>query len=318
MVRKLHRNQISRIVPLIALLSVCHGLWPQSKPKAEPDNELPLAAEQTAQAIGVTPLFNQIKELASQRDPANQLRLLFVQQQALMQITAASLQIDAAAGRIDLEIGETRELQSYLSSRRDSRVDKLNLATLLVGGATGTVSSALGFTSHDNAAAAFGVAGGVAATTLSLIALHISRGESHELLVQSNMLSEVFDRPSDVNNVYPPIFISFMNATAPSDEDGLSRQDRLIHDWITTERIPEPKSAKGREKIDHVTSLPGQKVKQSIADLDDRQAMLYDLRARLNYLKQDLAILLASLATMTPTINISPPPVTSTIGKDKN
>ena len=54
-------------------------------------------------------------------------------------------------------------------------------------------------------------------------------------------------------------------------------------------------SAAGQEKINHLTSLPGQKIKQSIADLDDRQAMLYDLQVRLNYMKQDLAILLAAV-----------------------
>lgn len=317
MFRKPPRNSINRIVPLIALLSVCHGLLPQSQPKIASDTELPLSAEQTAETIGVTSLFNRIKELSLRPAPANQLELLFVQQQALLQITAASMQIDAVVGQIDLEIGETKELQSYLSSRRGSRVDKLNLAALIVGGATGTVSSAFGFTTHDNAASAIGVAGGVAATALSLIALHVSRGESHELSVQSNMLSKFFAQPMDFNDVYPPVFVSFMNATAPNDEDGLSRQDRLIRSWVETGRIPDPDSPKGHEKIDHLTSLPGQKIKQSIADLDDRQAMLYDLRARLNFMKQDLAILLNGLAIMTQTTNASPTQGMSTVGNSR-
>ena len=85
---------------------------------------------------------------------------------------------------------------------------------------------------------------------------------------------------------------------AANDEDGLSRQDRLIHNWVEIGRIPDPKSARGQEKIDRLTSLPGEKIKQSISDLEDRQAMLYDLRVRLNYMKLDLAILLASLPTI--------------------
>jgi hypothetical protein len=39
-------------------------------------------------------------------------------------------------------------------------------------------------------------------------------------------------------------------------------------------------------------------LKQSIGDLDDRQAMLYDLRVSLNYIQQDLATLLAAIPTM--------------------
>lgn len=81
----------------------------------------------------------------------------------------------------------------------------------------------------------------------------------------------------------------------PDDKDGLSRQEQLIHDWVEVGRIPPQDSAKGREKIDHLTSFPGQKIKQSISDLDDRQAMLYDLRVRLNYIQQALATLLDSI-----------------------
>jgi len=139
------------------------------------------------------------------------------------------------------------------------------------------------------------VIGGAAATTLSLAGLRVSRGESRELLVQSNMLSEVFKHPSDVDNVYPQVVVSFMDSIAPNDADGLSRQDRLIKNWVDLGRIPDPKTPEGQEKVNRLASLPGQKVKQTIADLDDRQAMLYDLRVRLNYMKLDLAILLASL-----------------------
>ena len=148
--------------------------------------------------------------------------------------------------QVDSEIAEIRELQNFMSSRRDSRVDSLNLMALILGGAAGTASSALGFTTHDQAAAVFGVIGGAAATTLSLAGLRVSRGESRELMVQSNMLSEVFNHPSDVNNVYPQVVVTFMDAVAPNDVDGLSRQDRLIRNWVDLGRIPDPKTSRER------------------------------------------------------------------------
>ncbi|HTD96802.1 MAG TPA: hypothetical protein VK627_07720 [Edaphobacter sp.] len=261
--------------------------------------ELPLSAEQTAEATGLLPLFERMKALTAEPNTANQWELMFLQQQVMLQVTSASLQVDAAAGQIDAEIAETRELENYLSGRRDSRVDLLNLVSLGIGGTMGTASSALGLTVHDHAAAVTGIVAGAATAALSLAGLRVRRGEAHELLVPSNMLSKVFAHPSDANNVYPPVVVAFMNSIAPNDEAGLSRQDRLIRSWVEVGRIPEPDSAKGREKIDHLTSLPGEKVKQSIADLEDRQAMLYDLRVRLNYMKQDLAILLASVPPVT-------------------
>jgi hypothetical protein len=298
MFRSTYKSYRRQILSVVAVLCLSYGVRAQ-RPKVASDMELPLSAEQTAEARGLRPLFDRMKALASEPNTANRLELLSLQQQVLMQVTSASLQVDAAAGQIDAEIAETRELENYLGERRDSKVDLLNLISVGIGGVTGTASSALGLTVHDHAAAVIGVVGGTATTALAFAGLRVRRGETHELLVQSNMLSKVFDHPSDANNVYPPVVVSFMNAIAPNDLDGLSRQDRLIHSWVEVGRIPAPDSGKGHEKIDHLTSLPGQKVKQTIADLDDRQAMLYDLRVRLNYMKQDLAILLANVPTVT-------------------
>ena len=71
------------------------------------------------------------------------------------------------------------------------------------------------------------------------------------------MLSEVFARPAAASNMYPPVVSSFMHAIPPDDEEGLSRQDRLIQSWVQVGRIPPPDSAKGREKIDRLTSIRG-------------------------------------------------------------
>jgi hypothetical protein len=270
------------------------------QPKVETDLELPLAAEQTAEAIGLKPTYDRLRELALHPETADRWELLYLQQQAMLRITTASLQVDASAEQVDSEIAEIRELENYLSARRDARVFKANLMALLVGGVAGTASSALGFTAHDNAAAALGVIGGAGTTLFSLAALHLSHGESRELMAQSNMLSKIFAHPSDANNVYPPVVVSFMDKIAPNDDSGLSRQDRLIHNWVELGRIPDPKLPEGQERVAHVVSLPGQHVQQSIGDLEDRQAMLYDLRVRLNYMKLDLAILLANLPAIQP------------------
>jgi hypothetical protein len=47
-----------------------------------------------------------------------------------------------------------------------------------------------------------------------------------------------------------------------------------------------------------LTSQPGDSVKQSIGDLHNKQAMLYDLRSRLSHIQQDLAALLEKIPTV--------------------
>jgi hypothetical protein len=300
MFHTMHQNLPRCSILLVASLCLNHAVSAQSAPKVVPDTDLPLSAEQTARATGMLPLFDRIRELSSESSSENRWELFFQRQQALMEVTSASLEVDAATGQMDVEIAETRELQNYLTTHRDSQVGRLNLVSIAIGGTAGTASSALGLTTHARAASVTGIVAGSATAVLSLIGLRISEGPKRELEVKSNMLSELFDRPANDRNVYSKVVATFMNSPVPGDPDGLTRQQRLIRGWVQVGRIPEPESAKGHEKIVQITSMPGEKIKQTIGDLDDRQAMLYDFRARLTHMKRDLAILLGSIPSEMP------------------
>jgi hypothetical protein len=291
------RNWCGTLCLLTALLCSAPTARAQ-KPMMAVDKALPLSAEQTAEAIGLLPLFARIKEIQAAGDLADREELVVLQQQILLRVISAALQVGTATGQIDAEIADTRELENYLSSRRNSKLAQLDLLNLAISGTFGTANSALGFTDHDLASNLTSLVAGSAAVALSVQALRVRRGTARRLQSSSNMLSEIFSRPSAENDMYPPVVFKFMHAVPPGDTEGLSRQDRLIRSWVEIGRIPPPDSLKGQEKIEHLTSLPHENIKQSIGDLDDRQAMLYDLRVRLNYIQQDLATLLAAIPTM--------------------
>jgi hypothetical protein len=304
MFRTVH-STFCRLAFLLAV-AVCVSVTAsaQKPPDVTPDADIALSAEQTARATGMSPLFDRIRELSSESSPEKRWDLFFARQQALMEVTSASMEVDATTGQIDVEIAETRELQNYLTTHRDSQVGRLNLVSIAIGGTAGTASSALGLTTHATAASVTGIVAGSATAVLSLIALRASEGSKRELEVKSNMLSEIFDRPANERNVYSKVVATFMNSPVPGYADGVTRQQLLIRGWVQVGRIPDPTSAKGREKIEQLTSMPGEKIKQTIGDLDDRQAMLYDFRARLTHMKRDLAILLASIPSVMP---VGPP-----------
>ena len=163
---------------LVATLVLSPAVFAQSPPKAAPDNDLALSAEQTARATGMSPLFDRIRELSSQSSPENRWELFFRQQQALMEVTAASMEVDATTGQIDVEIAETREMQNYLTTHRDTQVGRLNLVSIAIGGTAGTASSALGLTTHARAASVTGIVAGSATAALSLIGLRINGDQS--------------------------------------------------------------------------------------------------------------------------------------------
>ena len=92
----------------------------------------------------------------------------------------------------------------------------------------------------------------------------------------SNILAELFDPPALSDSGYDPIVWSFLNDVAPNEEEGLTRKERLIQTWITVQRTDPPSTS-------------------AIDNLEDRSAMLEDVRAKISFLKRDLAALLLSL-----------------------
>jgi hypothetical protein len=109
------------------------------------------------------------------------------------------------------------------------------------------------------------------------------------------MLAELFGRPALGDSRYDAIVWSFLNDAAPTDQEGLTRKERLIRTWITLKRTDPPSSSAGKDKIDRVTSQPSDKLPLTIDDLEDRSAMLEDVRAKVSFLKRDLAAVLLSL-----------------------
>ena len=94
------------------------------------------------------------------------------------------------------------------------------------------------------------------------------------------MLAEMFDRPTLGDSRYDQIVGSFLNEVAPTDEEGLTRKERLIQTWITLKRTDPPSTSAGKNKIDRVTSQPSHKLALTIDDSEDRSAMLEDLKER--------------------------------------
>ena len=290
----------TKFLPLLTLqvllLTTCATphLWSQSHPGLDAETEAPLAIEQTAEMLGIRGPLQVIRDKTlSDREGR-----LAAQQQVIAAVTAASLEVDATTGQIDEEIAETRELQNFLSARRQREIDLLNLLSLSIGGSLGTASAALGLTPHTQESGVVGIVSGTSITALSALGLHVRGGGKAVLEARSNMLCHVFDLPSETNNFYPPLIAAFMVQAAP--DNAVSRKQHLVQAWVKLGRIPPPNTKKGQLKVARLASVPQQDTKLSINDLDDRQAMLYDLRARVMYLKRDLALLMMAAARLDP------------------
>lgn len=251
------------------------------------------APESTAQLIGASSEIRKLGEISGSADAADKWQILWLHQRISEKVTAASLQVDATIAQIDNEIARANELRGFLSDRRDRVVSRANLWGAIIGGTVGATSSGLQLSSSlTKPAAAVGIGAGALSSGFALYGIHAQPGKSSAFDFQSNMLAQIFGRATLPNCQYPATIWTFLNEPALGSASSLTRREELLQSWVNVRRID---SLQSREKIDHLTSQPSQQLKLSIDDLEDRAAMLQDLRARISYLKRDLAALLSSL-----------------------
>jgi len=289
---KLGRGLLVLVVAHVALAAGAQSQEPVTlgAPK------LGTAADGTARLVGVLPELTELRGLSEHSAAADRWRVLWLHQHISEQVMAASLQVDAAIAQIDNEIARANEVRGYLSDRRDRAVSRANLMSALVGGGLGATSSGLQLSSNLNKpAAGVGIGAGAFSAGLALVGIHAQAGKTSAFDFDSNMLAELFGRPELPDSHYPAMVWSFMNEAAPSGPEGLTRKQQLIQTWVQVRRID---SLANEEKIDQLTSQPSEARKLSIDDLEDRAAMLQDVRAKISFLKRDLGELLRSLPVL--------------------
>jgi hypothetical protein len=266
--------------------------------------------ENTEQLLGILPQIVQLQKLSASAAPEDRWQLLWLHEQITERVLHAYLEFDAANAQIDTEMTRADELHSYLSDRRDNVVAHANLLGIIVGGGLQAASSSLQFSSKlATQSSALGLAGGIASVGFGLRGIQSQSGKTAELDFESNMLAAFFERPTLPNSVYPSIVWTLLNQPSGDDRAGPTRKEQLLRLWLRVKRID---SLDSKEKIDHLTSQPTQGFRLSIDDLEDRAAMLHDIRSTISYLKLDLAAILDSLPAAPPLDAVSPVPAPKT------
>jgi hypothetical protein len=277
---------------LARLLMICWMLclasWAQDSPLRKPQEEW----ESTARLIGAEHEMNELRGLLQKGD-ADRWRVLWLHQRITERVMAASLQVDATMAQIDNEIARANEVRGFLADKRDRRVTRANLWSVIIGGGLGATSSGLQLSSTlDKPAAAVGIGAGTASAGLALAGIHAQKGGTEVFDFSSNMLAEFFDRPMLADSHYPATVWTFLNAVPAAGTDGATRREELVQTWVRLKRID---SLQSKEKIDHLSSEPSDGLLLTIDDYEDRAAMLEDVRARVSFLKRDLGVLLRAL-----------------------
>lgn len=275
-----------------------------ARPEA-PSTQLPKlspGAQEVASEIGVTPLIERLYRLPERGTGGTMsLEALSIRQEITEAVVGSSLEVDGIIAEIDSEQAQINAIRADLEARRDHAINLNTIANIVASGFTGVVGTALQFkNSTANLGNGIGVAGAGISTLLSLIGLRQQRGGRKSLGVAPNLLAKLFDRRPEFHSDYPSEVWTYLNSVPPTESGKETRRALLIKRWSDLGRIESSETERGRRKIELLTSSISQQRSLTIDLLDDRGAMLADLRAQVSLIKRDLSKLMLALRTREP------------------
>ena len=250
-------------------------------------------AQEVAAELGLMTSLERLFHLSEgERCGAPTLEALTLRQSISERVLSASLEIDGAFAEIDYELGRIEGVRNQLDERRDRALKINNLAGVVTSGLSGVVSTALQFKdSTMQAGNAVGVGAGAFSTFLSILGIRQQAGGRQTLNSITNMLAKIFNRPPKEHSDYPQVVWLYLSAKPPTESGPESRIDRLKNQWVKDGRIDSDPS-RAAKKIDLLTDTSRSPQKMSLDLLNDRAAMLGDVRVRVSLMKRDLSKLL--------------------------
>ena len=303
--------RFSRLVGccLLFALLFTHFSYAQNLLPWEPVAVQPAPAEQTptlspgatemARQLG---LMSQIERLyrlpESERGSGTVMSLeaLSLRQDITEAVIACSLEVDGVVAEIDGELSQVVAIRDQLESRRDHALTLNTIANVVASGFGGIVGTALQFNNNTaNLGNGIGVIGAGVSTVLSLIGLRQQRGGKGSLGVAPNLLAKLFDKKPEFHSDYPTEVWTYLNAVAPTDTRKETRRALLIKRWTDLGHIDSSGTPKAQRKIELLTSSISQQNQLTIDLLNDRAAMLNDVRAVVSLMKRDLSKLVLAL-----------------------
>ena len=257
-------------------------------------------ALQVARIIDVEPLIAKLSALTSTKDlnaePGASLEELLLRQQITESIVAASLDVDSVLDEVDYERDQIEELRSLLRSRQDRAIGTTNIGVLAVGTGLGIVSGVLQFSKTTSTAGnAIGFAAGGISTLFSLRSLRQVKGGERPAWVLPNMLAAFVGQPDEQHNHYPDDIWAYLNGVPLGGASPASRREQMLAEWVAEGRLGVLDSPQSKRKIVLLTSTNAADKNLKTELLNERAAMLAEVRNRISLMKRDLRDLLQGL-----------------------
>lgn len=203
-------------------------------------------------------------------------------------VITTMLQCQQVIVEIDGEISEASEYMAVMSARRDKAIAYNNLAQLVANGLVSTAGNYLQMpqTINEQPGEVMETGASTMSGGLGALAMYQQAGEKLSAGIRPNMLAKIFKRPNNEQTEYPDVIWTYLNSNPPGQSK--SRRELLIDAWERLGRIPARNTPAGLRYIRILSGTIPQRRTVTLSMLDDRTAMLGDLRAVVGQIYKEL------------------------------
>ncbi|PWU00771.1 MAG: hypothetical protein C5B53_03575 [Candidatus Melainabacteria bacterium] len=240
-------------------------------------------ARQLGEQIDVISPLTQLEKLSGENKDRSsdqtKLSILATRQEVLETLMATNYEIRFVTNRIDRELAKTNEILAYLAERRDRAIRVNTYANFISGGLTGMVRGGMGLgdVSHVPRDIIETAEGGVQ-SSLASWAFFEQKGERHLEQGVPSMIARVLQNGNQRPREFPASVWNYLNAPSSNERDGVTRRKALINRWIERKMCLIHHYGHRAAAEVHAARIAGTEGKVNIGVLEDRVAMLTDLR----------------------------------------
>ncbi|MGH9584919.1 MAG: hypothetical protein ACRD4O_18515 [Bryobacteraceae bacterium] len=221
---------------------------------------------------------------------------LSLREQITEAVIAASLEVDGVVAEIEDEQAQVQEVRVFLKARADHKVAIGNIANIIAVAGVGVVGNSLQLRqSTAQLGNIISVASAATGLGLQIYSQKVQSGGKRRLGVAPDMLAQIFDRPHEKESYYPPEVWTYLNTVPPDQHIDVTWKEQMIKEWVRLGRIKLSETPKAEEKIKDLTSSIETGTKVNMDQLEDRSAMLSDVRGRVALMKRDLSQLMRGI-----------------------
>ncbi len=255
---------------------------------------LSAVAYDTAQQLAILPIMEELQALQLQRGgQATEIRRLQLKEKLTETILIATLQVRDVTARIEKEISQLNRMLEYLQDRRDKALKINTISNALGVGALMEVGQAGEMKVNEIPGEITELVGGGIIMLLSAWSLHIQSGGKKVVPPKPNMLSKIFNLPTDKYSEYPPLVWTYLNRVPLNESTKQTRLQGLFQHWRKYEILGGKKNSTNVKRRVQLTNS-GEKCVTSIDLIGDQIALLSDLKAEIYQLDRDLLELLVN------------------------